>query len=110
EQETLVWPDAAAQRVLESPPLRLHLTASIPSQDRRIGLTGNEILEHGAAGLAQDVGGHVTDFDIRPLQRLLDAIRNCGPPADKAGAIASQLAQCPLRAIWDEAALDQAVP
>ena len=79
-------------------------------QDRqceRIGLTGDQSLDHPAAGEAHDVGDDRIELDVGILQRLLDPLDMTAPLTDELLAGSQEIAHLLRRLVRDEAASDQ---
>jgi len=72
-----------------------------------VGLAGREGREHRAARDAEDVGRDRAELDVGAFERLLDALHRSRALAQELGAVAHDLAQLALRAVGDEARLDE---
>jgi len=64
---------------------------------------------HGARRLAQNIGGHIAQFDVGIFQHLLETIDDACPIFDQTGAMPSEFAQFALLGGRDEAGGEQAV-
>jgi hypothetical protein len=105
----VVVPQPALQRLHERVALLAQRPAGQLGQPLRVGLAGDQRLQHGAAGGAQDLARDRGELDVGVLQHLLDPVDRPRALLDQAGAEAGQVAQGADRRLRDEAGPDQAV-
>ena len=89
--------------------LRLELPLGQAGQRLGVGHPAVSV-EHGLARLAQDLGHHRRQLDVRPLQHLLQPIDLPRSLPHQRRPLPRQLAQLPLLPVRDEAPAEQAVP
>ncbi len=92
KHQSVVGGDAATQGLDDLLARRLQSSAGQLDQLDRVGLSGDERLEHRAAALAQNVADDGVELDVGVFERLLDALHVPHPLSHQLTARAGQVA------------------
>ena len=109
QQEPVVVGHAPLQRLAQCRDLPAQPPAGQIGQLPRIGLPGDQRLQHISARDPQDVCRHAGQLDVSVLQHLLDAVGRGSPLLEQLRPLPRQVAQLADRLRWHEAGLEQPV-
>jgi hypothetical protein len=79
QHERVVPGEVPGERFLQGAGLGAHLPAGQPGQLARVGLPGDQGVEHGPAGGAEDVADHHRQLDLGVFEEFLGALLFPGP-------------------------------
>ena len=93
DPEPVVLVDMPLQGLAQRGDLLAHLSARELGEHVRVGLAGDQRIEHVAPGLAQDVSGDGVELDAGVFERLVQPVDLTDPFLDLRLAIAGEVAQ-----------------
>src|SRR5262245_22943195 len=97
KQKRMVIGEAAVERFRWCGALLLQPVQRQRRQRVRVALTADERLEHGSSRDTEDVGGDITQLDVRRLWNLLDAVGFLAVDVTRLTTSAGEFAQLPER-------------
>ncbi len=109
EERQVIGLDPPGEGLPQRRQLGAQLAARQLGQHRGVLLAAEQCVQHVAPALAQDIGRHRAELDIRPLQQRVEAVGLLRALLHQRLTVARQLAQPADRGGRDEAGGEQAV-